>query len=212
MNGGEHEERLEGGHRGAASVEAEGELVEVDLEMGVADAVVGPDEPSLEVPEDPVNARQQLLRAVRRSLKAGPVAGAERAQRGGALPGVGGDARPGGDHRAHEPRQGAGPPDPPRPGPRAALQPPPGAPPPPPPAGWRVVAGRPAPRRRARRCRFHRPPPGLSRALGRGAPWPGAACGGSPTRSHSERSRAGVAVGAPTAPAYGLRRGTRPRT
>src|SRR5262249_23759943 len=81
-----------------------------------------------------------------------------------------------------------------------------------PPAPCRAVAGRPATRPRARRCRFHRPPPGLSRALGRGAPWPGAACGGSPTRSHSERSRAGVAVGAPTAPAYGLRRGTRPRT
>src|SRR5262249_11634504 len=89
MNGGQPEERLEGGHRGAASVEAEGELVEVDLEMGVADAVVGPDEPSLEVPEDPVNARQQLLRAVRRSLKAGAGAGAQRAERGVGLPSAG---------------------------------------------------------------------------------------------------------------------------
>src|SRR5262249_31060044 len=71
------------------AVEAEGELVEVGLEVGVAGAGVGPDEPSLEVPEGPVNARQQLLRAVRRSLKAGPVAVAERAERGVALPGVG---------------------------------------------------------------------------------------------------------------------------
>src|SRR5262245_28601588 len=52
------ENRLEGGHGGAPSVEAEGELVEVDLEMGVTDAVVRTDEPGFEVSEDPVDAGQ----------------------------------------------------------------------------------------------------------------------------------------------------------
>ena len=42
---GEAEEGLEGRHRRAPAVEAEGELVEVGLEVIVADAVVGTVEP-----------------------------------------------------------------------------------------------------------------------------------------------------------------------
>jgi hypothetical protein len=39
--GGEAKERLEGRHRGPPPVEAEGELVEVGLEVVVPDTVVG---------------------------------------------------------------------------------------------------------------------------------------------------------------------------
>src|SRR5258708_21382800 len=107
MDRGEAEEGLEGGHGGAPSVEAEGELVEVDLEMGVTDAMVRADEPGLEVSKDPVDAGQQLLGAVWRALGPGPVPVAQRAERGVALPGVGNDARAGRDHGADEPGQGS---------------------------------------------------------------------------------------------------------
>lgn len=43
----EPKEGLEGGHGRTPAVEAEGVLVEVGLEMGVANAVVGPAEPGL---------------------------------------------------------------------------------------------------------------------------------------------------------------------
>src|SRR5918996_752352 len=107
MYRGQPEERLKGGHGDAPSVEAERELVEVDLEMGVTDAMMRADEPGLEVSEDPVDARQHLLGALGRSLGAGPVPVAQRAERGVALPGVGDDTRPGCDHAADEPGQGA---------------------------------------------------------------------------------------------------------
>ncbi len=57
---GEAEEGLEGRHRAAPPVEVEGELVQVGLEVIVADAVVGTDQPTLEVPEHATNARQDL--------------------------------------------------------------------------------------------------------------------------------------------------------
>ena len=43
----EAEEGLEGRHRGAAAVVAEDELVEVDLQVGIADAAVGAVHPRL---------------------------------------------------------------------------------------------------------------------------------------------------------------------
>ena len=46
---GEAEEGLEGRHRRSAAVEAEGELVELSLEVVVPDAVVGAAQPGLEV-------------------------------------------------------------------------------------------------------------------------------------------------------------------
>ena len=46
---GESEQRLEGGHGGVAAVVAEDVLVEVDLEVRVADAAVGAVHPGLEV-------------------------------------------------------------------------------------------------------------------------------------------------------------------
>src|SRR5918996_237150 len=109
MYRGQPEERLKGGHGDAPSVEAERELVEVDMEMGVTDAMMRADEPGLEVSEDLVDARQHLLGALGRSLGAGPVPVAQRAERGVALPGVGDDTRPGCDHAADEPGQGAAP-------------------------------------------------------------------------------------------------------
>ena len=63
MEGGQAQKGLEGRHRGAASVETEGELVEVDLQVLVADAVMSAPEPGLEVPEDPMHTRQSILAA-----------------------------------------------------------------------------------------------------------------------------------------------------
>ena len=50
---GKAEQGLEGGHRGPPPVEAEGELIQVGLEVIMPDAVVGTAEPGLKVPEDP---------------------------------------------------------------------------------------------------------------------------------------------------------------
>ena len=57
----EPEERLEGGERGASTVVAEDELVEVDLQVLRRDAVVGALQPVLEVGDRAVNARQGEL-------------------------------------------------------------------------------------------------------------------------------------------------------
>jgi len=59
------EERLEGGRRRAAAIQPEGEFVEVDLQMLVADPVVSPAQPGLEVSEHPVDPRQQFGRPAR---------------------------------------------------------------------------------------------------------------------------------------------------
>ena len=56
----ETQKRLEGRHRGPAAVESERELLEVALEVLVADAVMGAAEPRLEVAEDPVHPGQEL--------------------------------------------------------------------------------------------------------------------------------------------------------
>jgi hypothetical protein len=62
--GGETEQGLEGGHGGTSAVEAEGELVEVGLEVSVADAMVGSAEPGLEIAKDAVDVRQDLSRSL----------------------------------------------------------------------------------------------------------------------------------------------------
>jgi hypothetical protein len=49
MSGAEAEQGLEGGHRGAAAVVAEDEFIEVDLQVWIADAAMGPVHPGLEV-------------------------------------------------------------------------------------------------------------------------------------------------------------------
>jgi len=56
----ESEQGLERCHQGAAPVEAEGELVEVGLQVMVADAMMSAPEPGLEIPEDPMHAGQYL--------------------------------------------------------------------------------------------------------------------------------------------------------
>src|SRR2546425_8590304 len=73
---GETQQGLERCHRGAPPVEAEGELVQVGLEVIVTDAVVGAAKPGLEVAEHPVDVRQELRRSLGRALCAGamPVA------------------------------------------------------------------------------------------------------------------------------------------
>jgi hypothetical protein len=86
--GGEAEEGLEGGHWGMSAVEAEGELVEVGLEVIVADAVVGPAEPGLEVTKDAMDVRQELRRPLGGALRARAMAVAEFRERGIGLPPV----------------------------------------------------------------------------------------------------------------------------
>src|SRR5712691_10891955 len=73
MLGPEAEERLEAGHRSTAPVEAVGELVEVGLEMAMANAVVGAAEPRLQIAEDAVDAGEDLDRALRVTLCSGSV-------------------------------------------------------------------------------------------------------------------------------------------
>src|SRR3954447_6992870 len=58
MRRGDAEERAEGGVSGAASVEAEDELVEVGLEVFAAQAVIDAQRPALEVGEDTVGPGQ----------------------------------------------------------------------------------------------------------------------------------------------------------
>ena len=67
----EPEQRLEGGHRGAAAVVAEDELVEVDLQVLGRDAAMGAVHPGLEVGDRAVGAGQQLLARARRGACAG---------------------------------------------------------------------------------------------------------------------------------------------
>src|SRR6266849_10259638 len=69
----EAEKCLEGGHRSTAPVEAVSELVEVGLEMAIADAVVGATEPRLQIAEDAVDAGEDLDRALRVTLCSGSV-------------------------------------------------------------------------------------------------------------------------------------------
>src|SRR5216684_3150 len=73
---GEAQQGLERCHRGAPSVEAEGELVQVGLEVIVTDTVVSATKPGLEVAKHPVDVRQELRRSLGRALCAGamPVA------------------------------------------------------------------------------------------------------------------------------------------
>src|SRR5262245_36677915 len=102
---GEAEQGLEGCHRGPAAVEAEGELVEVGLEVIVPDAVVGPTQPRLEMAKHPMDVRQELASAVGWALSAGAMVVAEFRERGVPLPPVSEDDGPGGDGVSHEPRE-----------------------------------------------------------------------------------------------------------
>src|SRR6266581_2826068 len=58
MGGGDAEQGAEGGGPGAATVEAEDELVEIGLEVFAAQAVVDAQGPDLEVGEDPMDPGQ----------------------------------------------------------------------------------------------------------------------------------------------------------
>ena len=58
MAGDAAEQRAEGGVAGAASVEAEDELVEVGLQMPASQAVIAAQGPDFEVGEDAVRPRQ----------------------------------------------------------------------------------------------------------------------------------------------------------
>src|SRR3954447_6399108 len=58
MRRGDAEERAEGGVSGAASVEAEDELVEIGLEVFASQAVIDAERPALEIGEDTVGPGQ----------------------------------------------------------------------------------------------------------------------------------------------------------
>src|SRR6516225_3086434 len=80
--GGEAKKSLEGRHRGPSSIEAEGELVEVGLEMAVADTMVSTAEPRLEVAKDAMDVRQELRGSLRSALRARAMAVAQIYKRG----------------------------------------------------------------------------------------------------------------------------------
>ena len=86
MQGRETQERLKRRHWGAPPVEPEGELIQIALEVLGTDPVMGAPEPGLEVAEDAVHSRQDLLGAGGVSLDAGPMTIAQSRQGGVALP------------------------------------------------------------------------------------------------------------------------------
>ena len=102
---GEAKQGLEGRHRDPATVEAEGELVEVGLEVIVPDAVVGPAQPRLEIAKHPMDVRQELARPVGWTLSAGAMVVPKIRERGVPLPPVGEEDGAGGDGASHEPRE-----------------------------------------------------------------------------------------------------------
>jgi hypothetical protein len=59
--GSQTEQRLEGGHRLLAPIVSKDELIEIDLELSAADAVIGADQPLLEVPDRAVGQRHHRL-------------------------------------------------------------------------------------------------------------------------------------------------------
>jgi hypothetical protein len=89
---------------GAAAVEAEGELVEVEVELVRAEgALVGAELPALEQRGDAVRARHHDMRRLAAGSEAGRVvAKAGRLEAGVALPGIGVDDRAGGGGGADE--------------------------------------------------------------------------------------------------------------
>ncbi len=92
--GAEPEQGLEGRHRRAAAVVAKDVLVEVDLQVGIANAPVGAVHPGLQVRDRAVGAGQVGLRARRRlPLAAGAMVVAGLGEAGIALPAVGADDR-----------------------------------------------------------------------------------------------------------------------
>ena len=97
------EQRLERGHRRAASVEPERELVQIGLQVLGVHAMVGSAEPCLEVAEDAMHARQDDVSASGPTLRRGMAGVAHAGQRGVALPAIGDHDRAGLDVGADEP-------------------------------------------------------------------------------------------------------------
>jgi hypothetical protein len=108
----EAEQGLEGGHGRPASVEAEDELVEVDLQMLGGDALVGALQPALEVADGSVNAGQDVVEVLdgdpAGALGAGVVLVAELGEPSVGGPAVGVDAGAGCDSVLHEAAEGVG--------------------------------------------------------------------------------------------------------
>ena len=74
----EAEHSLESGHGRASAVEAEGELVEVDLQVLLADAAVGALQPGLEVAYHPMDAGKDLVRVLAEQMMRTLAAGGRR--------------------------------------------------------------------------------------------------------------------------------------
>ena len=95
MKRGQPQERLERRHRRAASVEPKRELIEVHLQVLVADAVMSAEEPRLEVAEDAMNPGQEFRGSLGVPLGAGAMPVAEPGQGSVRRPPVSGDDRSG---------------------------------------------------------------------------------------------------------------------
>ena len=106
MDGGQAQKSLEGRHRGAAAVEVEGELVEVGLQVLLADAVMGAPHPGLEVSKDPMDTREDLRRPLWGTLGFRAVTVAHALQRDVASPPIGQDDCSALDIRRNEAREG----------------------------------------------------------------------------------------------------------
>src|SRR5713101_5081200 len=105
MGAGQPQQGLEGSHWGAAAIEAEGELIEVGLEVPVTDPVMSPTEPSLEVAKDPMNARQDLVGSFRVTLDSRPMTVTHLRQGVVGPPAVGEHSGPARDIGLYESRQ-----------------------------------------------------------------------------------------------------------
>lgn len=108
MLGAESKQGLERGHRGAAPVEADGELVEVDLEVVVTDARMRAPEPLLEMAEDPMHTGPERGHLRRVTLGFGAMAIAHAPERCVGSPAVRHEEGSGFDSRADEARAGRG--------------------------------------------------------------------------------------------------------
>src|SRR5271166_5716829 len=95
--GPEAEQGLERSHRGLAPVVAEDEFIEINLQLMAPDAVVGPDEPLLQVADRPVNGWEDRQSARPDLLHRPHVAVACRPKAFKRLEPVGVDGGPSGD-------------------------------------------------------------------------------------------------------------------
>ena len=104
------EQSLKGGHRLSPAIVTKDELIQVDGKLGAADAVVGADQPLLEVANGPVgqwdDRRDTATQLPAQGLGPADVSKPRRVQPGEGLQPVGIDGRPGCDMLVEKPGDG----------------------------------------------------------------------------------------------------------